>query len=61
MVHVRLGIVYFHNGKRDRAIASWKTALELDPNTKEARELLDKYGSANDSTAGNVKGKARAA
>lgn len=44
MVHVRLGVVYLQNGKRDRAIASWKAALDMDPANKEAKELLEKYG-----------------
>jgi Tfp pilus assembly protein PilF len=45
IVHVRLGLVYLQNGKRDKAMASWKAALELDPENKEAKALLEKYGS----------------
>lgn len=45
MVHVRLGVVYMQNGKRDRALASWKAALDIDPANEEALALLAKYGS----------------
>jgi Tfp pilus assembly protein PilF len=45
MVHVRLGLVYMQNGKRDRAVASWKAALDIDPENEEALALLQKYGS----------------
>jgi Tfp pilus assembly protein PilF len=44
MVHVRLGLVYLQNGKRDRALASWKAALEIDPENEEALALIEKYG-----------------
>jgi tetratricopeptide (TPR) repeat protein len=60
MVHVRLGLVYMQNGKRDRAVASWKAALDVDPENKEALALLEKYGS--EDAAENVKtSKAKAA
>ena len=45
MVHVRLGLVYMQNGKRDRAVASWKAALDIDPENEEALALLHKYDS----------------
>jgi cytochrome c-type biogenesis protein CcmH/NrfG len=41
---VRLGLVYLQNGKKERAIASWKAALELDPDNSEAKALLEKHG-----------------
>ena len=59
MVHVRLGVVYWQNGKRERAVASWKAALDLDPTNKEAKALLEKYGDESDPAreveGGNVK------
>ncbi len=61
MVHVRLGIVYLQNGKRDRAMASWKMALDLDPMNKEAKALLEKYGSQGETARGNDTKKAEAA
>ena len=51
VVHVRLGLVYLQNGKRDRAIASWKAAMELDPENREAKALLEKYGSGPEEAA----------
>jgi len=50
MVHVRLGLVYMQNGKMDKAIASWKAALEMDPDNKEALALLKKHGDRADSS-----------
>jgi tetratricopeptide (TPR) repeat protein len=61
MVHVRLGIVYLQNGKRDRAIASWKAALDLDPTNSEARELLEKYGEGEGLAADGKTGAKKAA
>lgn len=61
MVHVRLGVVYLQNGKRDRAIASWKAALAMDPTNGEARELLEKYGRDEASEADADNGKTGAA
>jgi cytochrome c-type biogenesis protein CcmH/NrfG len=37
-------MVYLQNGKKDRALASWRAALEMDPDNREARALLEKYG-----------------
>jgi tetratricopeptide (TPR) repeat protein len=61
MVHVRLGIVYLQNGKRDRAIASWHAALDLDPTNREARELLEKYGQGDGLVDDRKRGAAKAA
>lgn len=58
MVHVRLGIVYMQNGKRDRAIASWKAALDIDSGNEDAQALLRKYGEEEETTGAK---KARAA
>ncbi len=59
MVHVRLGLVYLQNGKKDRAIASWKAALDLDPMNEEAKDLIEKYDSgrsrSDDRKTGDVK------
>lgn len=56
MVHVRLGLVYMQNGKRDRALASWKAALGIDPKNEEALELLKRYSDLEES-AGDRKTK----
>lgn len=61
MVHVRLGLVYLQNGKRDRAVASWKSALDIDPENEEALSLLRKYGSDEEVEDDLGTGKAKAA
>ena len=61
MVHVRLGLVYMQNGKRDRAVASWEAALDIDPKNEEALALLQKYGLKEDSADDKTIGKAKAA
>ena len=61
MVHVRLGLVYMQNGKRDRAVASWKAALKIDPENGEALALLEKYGSGDDAEIETKTDKAKAA
>jgi Tfp pilus assembly protein PilF len=56
VVHVRLGLVYLQNGKQEKALASWKTALQLDPDNKEAKSLLQKYsGDREHATNGDLK------
>lgn len=37
------GSIYFQMGQRDAAVSSWRSALALDPNMREVRDILRVY------------------
>ncbi len=41
---MRMGSAYFQIGQRDKAIATWKRALQVDPNDQDLRDMLKKAG-----------------
>jgi hypothetical protein len=43
--HTRLGSVYFMMGLRDKALAAWERALEIDPGYEELKRYIKKLGS----------------